>query len=340
MILRDWRSAEAGLLRTCYETEHAHWRRELAWDTAWTWSTVEQGRVTWGLPGLLAFDEAERLQGWAFYVRQGATLHLGGLVAESAAATRSLLDAVIDVAVEAQVGGTACFILDRAPELAPMLAARGFDVERFHYLSRPLPFTDADGPVPRDPALRHPATDPWRNADRADVTALLQTAYPGDAGRHFAPHGLTSEWIGYVGGLVEQAGCGALDPGASRVLRDERGVQACVLATSIATATAHIAQVAVRPDCRGRGLAPHLVREAAAQAAQAGKRELTLLVGEGNAVARRIYAAMGFTPRATFIAATRARSEKASQHQTAHTPHDRATASAGSEAREPASVAP
>jgi ribosomal protein S18 acetylase RimI-like enzyme len=104
---------------------------------------------------------------------------------------------------------------------------------------------------------------------------------------------------------VEQAGCGVFDTNLTRVVRGVRGVQGAVLVTSISPSAAHIAQLAVAPACRGRGVGTHLVHEAALRAATAGKRELTLLVGESNATARRLYAAMGFTQKATFLAARR-----------------------------------
>ena len=45
MILRDWRTADPALLRSCYNLEERSWRDDLGWDTAWTWTTIEQARV-------------------------------------------------------------------------------------------------------------------------------------------------------------------------------------------------------------------------------------------------------------------------------------------------------
>jgi ribosomal protein S18 acetylase RimI-like enzyme len=68
----------------------------------------------------------------------------------------------------------------------------------------------------------------------------------------------------------------------------------------------------VHPECRGRGLASRLLRDAANRSARSGKSEITLLVAEGNDPARRLYASMGFTAKATFVAARRQQAHAAS----------------------------
>ena len=303
MILRDWRDADPAALRDCYERERQHWLAGLSWDTTWTWATVEQARHARSLPGFLAVDGAGQLRGWAFYVVDGGTLHIGGLVADSDAATRLLLEGILYGGEQRLAPVAACFVLDRARGLAVALADHGFIVEPFHYLSLPL----SDGARHRDNGdLRPEVDDPphaaWRDDDAEAMAALLRASYNDDAGRHFAPDG---NWRRYVTGLVEQAGCGVFDSSLTRLVRGEAGLSGAALLTCVAPSTAHLAQLAVRPDSRGRGLASRLVREAVARAAAAGKTELTLLVGEQNRIARRLYAATGFTTRAMFLAARR-----------------------------------
>jgi ribosomal protein S18 acetylase RimI-like enzyme len=317
MIVRDWRDAAPAAMRDCYERERRHWLAALAWDTTWTWATVEQARVGQGLPGLLAYDAANRLQGWTFSVIDGGICHIGGLVAESEAATRALLGATLDAAAEAGARTAAGFVLDRAPGLAAALRACGFTVEPSQYLSVPLAGGDgrsgrlavsaeaaADPPTRvregGQPADHAAQLDAWRDDDLAAAARLLDAAYAGDSGRHFVPDG---NWERYATGLVEQAGCGVFQPGLTRVVRGADGLRAIVIVTSISDATAHIAQVAVHPAHRGRGLARRLVERAARDAAAAGRRQLTLLVGDANHAARALYSSLGFTPRATFLSA-------------------------------------
>ena len=296
MILRDWRDAESGVLRACYDREHRSWQDDLGWDTTWTWATVEQARITWGLPGLLAFDDDGVLQGWAFSMKEGTTLHIGGLVASSPPVTAALIDRLVGQPDPSQ--GFACFIRHRAPGLLDALAARGFEVERFLYLSRPLTADDSS----RVAGFASPATV-WNDRDFAGAASLLQASYPAGPGRHFAPSGTIAEWAKYLSGVVQQSGCGLIDRDATRVQREGGTLRALALVTSIHAQTAHLAQLAVHPDSRGCGVATRLVREALGCAAQAGRTAMTLLVGEQNDGARRLYASLGFTERATFVAA-------------------------------------
>jgi ribosomal protein S18 acetylase RimI-like enzyme len=69
--------------------------------------------------------------------------------------------------------------------------------------------------------------------------------------------------------------------------------------------TAQIAQVAIDPTSRRRGLARDLIETSCALAAASGYRRMTLLVAEDNAPARTLYEAAGFTPLSHFLYATR-----------------------------------
>jgi ribosomal protein S18 acetylase RimI-like enzyme len=309
MIVRDWRNADAALLRACYAREQRAWQHDLSWDTTWTWATVEQARVSWGLPGLLAFDDDGAVQGWAFCMPENGRQHVGGLVASSQLATAALLDAILEN--QAADVDISCFIRNRAPGLIHALHARGFEVERFEYLSRPLAPADARH------ASAFAAENAWVDADFPGAAALLRASYSSEAGRHFAPGGTVVEWVRYLSGVVHQAGCGQLDRVATRVSRDEYGLQGLALITSISGKTAHLAQLAVHPDARGCGVAMRLLREALSCAAQEGRSAMTLLVGEHNETARRLYASLGFTERGMFVAATRGRATSASAHQPA-----------------------
>src|SRR4030095_1175011 len=119
----------------------------------------------------------------------------------------------------------------------------------------------------------------------------------------FAPRGTLAEWEHYIRGLVERPGCGDLEPAITRVVRDAGTMIALVLCTRVAPGTIHLAQIAVHPGRRREGYARKLVDEACRLAQPRAARKATLLVGDKNTAARTLYAAMGFEPRATFIAA-------------------------------------
>jgi ribosomal protein S18 acetylase RimI-like enzyme len=319
MTLSDWRGADPAVVREGYARERRHWQEQLGWDTSWTWMQVEQARAAGRLPGLVARDASGRPRGWAFFVLDHGTLHIGALVADDPGTTAALLDGALAAAADASAHAVACFILDRAPGIAAALAERGCTVEPFLYLARELCFPpegrsdDARGWLP--PAGGSEAivlAESWADADRSAAGTLLRTAYTANAGIHFAPDG---DWARYVSGVIDQAGCGAFDAGLSRVVRRGTQLEALALVTSLSPATAHLAQLAVNPALRGRGLGAALVRQTLEAAAAAGKSSLTLLVGEHNRSARRIYEGLGFAPRATFVATRYERVDAAAASQ-------------------------
>ena len=234
MILRDWREADPATVRACYERERQHWLDGLSWDTTWTWATVEQARFGRGLPGFLAVNGAGGVEGWTFYVVDDGIVHIGGLVADSDAATRSLLDGVLHGSQQSGAEATACFVLDRAAGLDTALEQHGFAVERFHYLSLALDRARGLQPPRYEPSANDSRTalapDPWRDGDLAEVAALLDASYEADAGRHFAP---TGNWEKYTTGLVDQAGCGVFDTALTRVIRGDGGLRGGVLVTAV-----------------------------------------------------------------------------------------------------------
>jgi ribosomal protein S18 acetylase RimI-like enzyme len=141
------------------------------------------------------------------------------------------------------------------------------------------------------------ALDRWRDGDLERAADLLHESYTLDSGDCFAPHGEHEEWLRYVTVLVEDTQCGTLDPMLTRVLRDAERLRALALVTSVSPTIVHVAQLAVHPDWRREGLATWLLADVAAAAAATGREEITLLVRESNRGARRLYAALGFTPQ-------------------------------------------
>jgi ribosomal protein S18 acetylase RimI-like enzyme len=292
MKLRDWRDADPAALRGCYDAERQYWDAALAWDTTATWLAVEQARVTWGLPGLVVTGDDGRADGWAFYLPDGDIVSIGGMTAASTTATALMLDAILE-ASRTQHAAVSCFLPERAAGLGAALRERGFTLEPYLYLACPLARVST-------PALRG---DDWSPADVPAAADLLRAAYPGDSGVHFAPHGTRAEWLRYVTNLVEQTGCGALQPSLTRVVRGERRLQALALITSLGPRTAHLAQLAVDPGCRRQRLAATLISEGMARAGERGFEQMTLLVAESNVAAAALYRELGFTPRASFVAA-------------------------------------
>jgi ribosomal protein S18 acetylase RimI-like enzyme len=298
MNVRDWRDAEAADTQLLYAREQDFWVRELAWDASNSWREIEQARTTWGLPGRLAIDHRRTVRGWSYFMPDGETLHIGGIAADTKEATKALVDASLEMAaVPPRPVRVSCFVPDRAEGFEQALRDRGFSCEHYHYLCRTLLGSADQGAASE--------AEGWREGDLHDAAELLRTSY-GEHGRHFAPRGTLAEWEHYTRGLVERPGCGDLEPAITRVLRDGGRMIGLVLTTRVAPGTIHLAQVAVHPGRRREGLGRRLVEEACRLSLPRAARQATLLVGEKNTAAHKLYTSMGFEPRATFIAATKA----------------------------------
>jgi len=293
MNVRDWRDADPSDTQVFYAREQEYWVRELAWDASTAWREIEQARVTWGLPGFIAIDANRTVRGWAYFLPEGETVHLGGVVADTREATNALLDACLESALRPpRPARVSCFLPTRAEGFEEALCERRFTCEHYRYLSRPIA-TGTDTAV----------AQPWTTADLLPAATLLRESY-GLEGKHFAPRGTPEEWEQYVRSLVERPGCGVIEPTVTRVVRNGTHLEALVLATRIAPGTLHLPQVAVHPTRRRQGLAQRLVEDACRAAAARGVKQATLLVADSNANARALYEKMGFTDTSTFIAGT------------------------------------
>jgi ribosomal protein S18 acetylase RimI-like enzyme len=298
MIVRDWREASRDLLAPVYESERRRWLRELRWDAAPIWREVEQARTTWGLPGVLALDDAGQVCGTAFYVCQDQRLEIGGLSADRGEATRALVDAVLEAAYERRARLVRALLFDAAPGLAALLAERGFTTERHLYLSLSIAYAQNSGSGPQ-------AFEPWRADDVPEAAALFRRAYDPATGALFAPGHGQADWERYTRNLIDYAACGVFNAATTRVLREGGRIQAAALVTDIAPGVAHIVQLAVDPALRGRGMGARLLGEACSRLSGRGYSTVTLLVAETNRAARAIYDRAGFRHAADFVAAVK-----------------------------------
>ena len=292
MTLVEWGALPAAALTPLYEREQSRWRTALGWDTASSWATIESARTGWGLPGFACCDASGTIRGWTYFMRQGDRgehVDIGGLVADTPDVTAALLDRAIDPSTR-RVSG---FLYATAPGLHQALAERAISIERFSYLTRPtnrVPFERSA------PCLRR-----WRAQDLDRTASLLQSAY-GPSGRLFAPDNSLGEWRAYVQNLFTYSGCGVLRPDLSRVVEANGYFAALALVTSLASDTAHLAQLAVSPDFRRSGLGRTLVADTLRSAHAAGYREMSLLVANSNSAACRLYCNWGFAERGEFLA--------------------------------------
>lgn len=287
----DWRAIDAPRMASLYAEESARWRRRLHWDARATWAIVEPARIAGAVPGFVASDGGD-IAGWTFYVRHHGLADVGALVAAETRVADVLLDAFEQ---DAGPSALAAFVFAPDADLASVLCARGYAVDRFLYLHRTLSPDD-------DRAAA--GVRPWTALDREATARVCAAAYAGDAtSRRFALDGRCDQWLEYLDQLTAHDACGTPMPSAS--LRDDGPGDAAgvLLMTRIADRTAHMAQVAVGPWVQQRGLGARLVEQGLAAARRAGCERVSLLVAESNLRARRLYQSTGFQASAEFLSA-------------------------------------
>lgn len=292
LLCHDWRSCKAGEIVPLVEAEARAWLEHLHWNVAESWSVIEPARCAGRLPGLVVDDEAGRPAGWTAFLLLDGHLQVMAVAAPDAHAAAALVDGILESPHARDSASTIVCARAGTPGLSSVLGDRGFEIERYRYLS--IELHGAGAPTR--------AFDRWRHHD-AQMAQLCARAY-GDARgvRAFAPGGTMAEWRGYVASLVQGTGCGwflpelsfvAAEPGSDRL-------RAAIMLTELGPGTAHIAQMAVDPRDRGRGLGRAILRAALAEAGALFDR-VTLLVAESNVPAVTLYESVGFRDHAEFV---------------------------------------
>jgi ribosomal protein S18 acetylase RimI-like enzyme len=299
----DWRDASDADVSRLYAAEGERWQRELAWDPAAVFATVEQGRTGGHVAGWIARDDEGRVAGWTFYLLHDGTLQIGGLVASRPSVARRLLDAILDSPEAAVARGLSCFLFPDASGVSSALVRQRFALRNTVYLHRDLPASGGAA------ARRSEQIRPWTMQDLAATVRVLESAYtrvPGAA--CFAPDGRREQWAHYTWQLLRTPGCGRFDAALSCVVTSPgSSIPAGVaLVTWIAPDAVHLAQIAVAEDHRRRGLGGELLESAMASAVAAGANQMTLMVDAENAAALALYRRFGFTERARMIYGSRA----------------------------------
>lgn len=293
MNVIDWRTARGEVVSRLYAAETERWRRDLHWNIASQWATVEAARASGQLPGFIAQSSSGDVLGWSFQVVHHDTLQVGALVADSPATTERLVNVILHSREARATASVMMFGYFDAPGLHACLAPRGLAAERYRYLQKQLPARTSDSGA----AIRT-----FDHADSTAVTDLLVASYDAvDPLRPFAKTGRRDEWVEYVTQLTCVSGCGTFEPAMSPVIPCEfGGLDGAALVTRLAPGVAHLAQVAVHPVVRGRKIGSQLMRDVMAAAQRKGCDRLTLLVSERNEAAGRLYDRLGFVKAATF----------------------------------------
>ncbi len=298
MTITDWSGAAPGAVAELYARESQQWRDAFDWDTAAQWLEVETARTAWGLPGLLATDDAGQPVGWLFYLPGPSGAQLGGVSATTHTMTRALVAAFAN----REQGRTfAAFIPALSPGLEEALHLVGCEtIPHLHLVASLDRLTQPPMTRPVDAGI---TLRPWRTGDDLVAAQVLLSSYARDDAALFAPTGAPDEWLTYVTNLVEQIGCGRFVPESSVVVERDGRPAGIALVTLVSGAMAHLAQIAVMRDAQGRGLGGALLDAALGAARAGGARAMSLLVSSKNKGAIALYRRYGFEPRGHFLEA-------------------------------------
>jgi ribosomal protein S18 acetylase RimI-like enzyme len=295
MTLLDWRELAAPTVAALLDAERRWWRTHVDWDLTPALVEIEPARQAGRLPGLVVLDEGRRPVAWAFFTGEGDLVQVGALHASEARAGRLLASAVVEAADAVGASVITGLVRPGVAGVAEAFADAGFALEPYGYFTVS---TRDSRSFARDVHL-------FTAADRDGVPDLLARAYAGSTeARPFAPRGTEAEWGRYTAQILDTPGCGRFQARASVVVGSRR-LDGAALVTAIGETTAHLAQVAVDPAARRRGLGRRLVESAAAAARARGFTRLTLFVAAANARAMGLYEQLGFRASASFLAAVR-----------------------------------
>ncbi|HXT71068.1 MAG TPA: GNAT family N-acetyltransferase [Vicinamibacterales bacterium] len=292
----DWRTAPDALIDQLIATESRGWLDDLGWDVRASWAVLAPARKAGVLHGFIVRDDAGLVLGWTcFLVHQGIA-QVAILVAARPDVTQALVGAILGSKAAQKATGCTFFVRS-APGLARCLGSRAFDVETYRYRSLALHAT-----APADGRVRS-----WRDEDDRRLPSLLQRAYlDSEDLRPFATGGTLDEWRVYAGQLLAQSDCGVFRRDLSTIVDGNHGdLGGAAVLTELGPRTVHLAQIAVDPEARGRGIARELLSACAGTAAGTGASTLTLLVAESNRPAGALYDSLGFRDMASFVLAMR-----------------------------------
>jgi ribosomal protein S18 acetylase RimI-like enzyme len=304
-VCEDWRGLGAEEAAALVVAEALIWRHRLDWDVMPAWNVIEPARAAGRLPGFVARDPSGRVTGWTCFLVHGDALQVAMLVAETRDVTLALVDGIVSSTEAASATRFALSVRDAAPGLRDALIAQGFGVATYRYLtkeglrdSKSQRFPESQIQRCRDVRIRG-----WDSDDLEPMARLAARAYARSKDvRAFAVDGTPDEWTDYVTGLVTRPGCGRFLPEASFSIDREAGeLEAAILITEVGPGTSHIAQIAVDPGVRRRGLGRTLIQAAIAQSFVLGYTRMTLFVANANAPAVRLYEHCGFRDQAAFV---------------------------------------
>ena len=305
----DLRHFSARQLRPLLEREADLWRTRLRWDYRASTELLLQYLESRILHGFVALD-AGHVCGYTFCVYEGHKAVIGDAFAaghrtmSDADTTRQLLVHVLEMLrhspavdrVESQL------LLFDAGEFADLFAGPEFNVYPRLFLECDLRrLEDRSGAdIPAELELLA-----WTPQDYQAAAELIYACYVGHTDaqindQYRSLHGS----LRFLHNIVRFPGCGIFEANLSWMLRDRRtrALVGMILSSRVAPEVAHITQLCVAPELRGRGFGRLLLDRCAEGLRGAGFGAVSLTVTESNDQAVRLYERFGFETRHRFDA--------------------------------------
>jgi ribosomal protein S18 acetylase RimI-like enzyme len=310
--IRDLRHYSAQQLRPMLLEEAALWEERLRWEYRDSIELLLQYLDSRVLPGFAAVLHGQVI-GYTFCVFEGSKAVIGDVyVARDVDPEWHLADVLLSNLIEVASASPnvdrieSQMLLYEAGELVEPFLRAGFTNFPRLYQERNL-----RGPSGLAPKRALPSTlevHPWTPAAYQPAAELIQAAYAGHLDAQINDQYRTLHGsLRFLHNIIRFPGCGVFDPAASWLLRDRRS-QALVgvaLCSRIGSELAHITQLCVAPEYRGKGLGRTLLDHCMNRLEALHYGAITLTVSEQNEPALRLYLDAGFRTRHRFDAMVR-----------------------------------
>ncbi len=299
----DLRHFSAGALRPLLEEEASKWERRLCWDYSRSIELLLEYVNSRSLTGYVALKQG-RVAGYAFGVCEAAKAVMGDVYAfgEGERETNPVSEVLLEHLVETLQATPGIGRIESQLLLFPEGALRGpFEAAGFRPFRRCFMMWEpgsSGAPEAAEEAI--PAgfrIERWQPEAYLPAAALIQRAYLGhtDSEINDQYRSLTGAQR-FLHNIVHFPGCGVFDPANSWVLRATEGgdIEGMVLCSRVRGDAAHITQLCVRNELRGRGLGAVLLRHCLRGLARHGMQTVSLTVTESNRQALALYERYGF----------------------------------------------
>lgn len=298
----DLRHFSAASLKPLLNAESRVWSQRLEWDYRPSATLLLQYLDSRILPGFVAVENG-RVSGYVFCVYEDHKAVVGDVFAILPQQT-----GMTSVDIESQLLTNLIELLQNSPgvdriesqlllhpdgELARPFLTAGFSVHKRLFMRRDL-MGIAPSPLalPADLELR-----PWREGDFNEAARLISASYSGHLDSFINDqYRSTTGSLRFLHNIVRFPGCGYFDGAASRILfrRGTNEFVGLALCSRVREDVAHVTQLCVAKEERGKGLGRLLIEHAAANLKTQGFRVLTLTVTEKNENAVALYRRSNF----------------------------------------------